>query len=157
MTSACSTPKAAQQDQQGMPPTAANANQRSSGQLLAETRAKNKALKNDLEEFDRRVDSALSAINWNLRRHPECIDALFHTAAELDLGSRSLGREHQALDAEITALGQAKKAGTLTLEQLHRVSNRIQVAQDRVTVLNAELALLFSRTMRRDSPCEETV
>jgi hypothetical protein len=153
--SGCATEQAAERPAPQQPPTAPFAETRSSGKLLAETQAQNNALKDELEELDRRIGSALSAINWNLRRYPECIDALFHTAAELDLGSRSLVREQAALAAEIDALTEARAAGTLRLDELQRVSNRVQVAHDRVSVLNAELALLFSRTMRRDSPCEE--
>jgi hypothetical protein len=120
VASGCATEDSARRDVDDVPPTAPFAETRSSGKLLAETQAQNRALKDELDELDKRIGSALSAINWNLRRYPECIDALFHTAAELDLGSRSLGREQAALAAEIDTLIEARAAGTLELDELQR-------------------------------------
>lgn len=140
------------------PPSAAAvsaAHTKSASVMLGESQEKLTELGQEVDALKGRVGSALSAVNWNLMRYPQCVDQLFHTAAELDLGQEALRHEHEQLSVELRALRQAEAAGRLNYEELTRVSNRIQHAQDRVTMLNAELAMLFSRTMRKESPCDE--
>lgn len=151
----CTSGPEVREDRPPSAPGETSGSTRNASVMLGESQEKLSELGQEVDALKGRVGSALSAVNWNLMRYPQCVDQLFHTAAELDLGQQALRHEHEQLAVELTALRQAQAAGRLDYEELTRVSNRIQHAQDRVTMLNAELAMLFSRTMRKESPCDE--
>lgn len=107
----------------------------------------------DTKVLESRISSALSAVNWSLRHYPECTDTLFDKVASLDLKRRQLGEDAMAIAEQLEA-AMAGKGPALDVLAATALDNRITHIDDEVTMLNAELATLFGKIMKRGRPCE---
>jgi len=106
----------------------------------------------DSEVLKSRLESSLSAVNWALRQYPECTDTLFEEIAQLDLRRRDVGQGANRLMEQLMAVEAGQQS--LDLHEITAVDNRITHLDDEITAINAEVAMLFGRLLKRGRPCE---
>lgn len=106
----------------------------------------------DAAVLESRLESSLSAVNWALRQYPECTDPLFEELARLDLRQRDVGKNARVLVEELMAAEGGQKK--IDLHEVTAIDNRITHLDDEITLINADVAMLFGRLLKRGRPCE---